>query len=344
MNKNLLLIGAAGAAGYLAWRALMPRYDFRDKTVLITGGSRGLGLVLARQLADRGARVGITARDEAELTRAADELRRRGANVSTTAGDLKERSDIRRFVTDARRDLGPIDVLINNAGIIGVGPLEEMRDEDFELAMQTHFWASLYTCMEVVPEMKARGHGRIINITSIGGKVAVPHMLPYTASKFAQVGLSEGLRAELAKDGIAVTTVVPGLMRTGSHVNAEFKGRHDEEYAWFATGNAIPGLSVGAEWAARRILAASARGDAECTLTLPARLAVALEGLCPGLVGHAMTLVNRLVLPEPGGVGPNSIKGKESRGKLPEVVTTLSDRASAANNELGRTPMAADRR
>jgi short-subunit dehydrogenase len=344
MNRNLLLLGAAGAAGYLTWRALKPRYDFRGKTVLITGGSRGLGLVLARQLARRGANLGIIARDQAELDRAADELRRSGARVSATAGDLKDRADIRRFVADARRALGPIDVLINNAGIIGVGPLEEMREEDFELAMRTHFWASLYTCMDVVPEMKARGHGRIVNVTSIGGKVAVPHMLPYTASKFAQVGLSEGLRAELAKDGIVVTTVVPGLMRTGSHVNAEFKGRHEEEYAWFASGTAVPGLSASAECAARRILAASARGDAECILTVPARLAVAIQGLCPNLMENAMTLVNRLFLPEPGGVGPRPVKGKDSRGRLPDVVTTLSDRAAAQNNELGRTPMAADRR
>jgi short-subunit dehydrogenase len=344
MNKNLLLVGAAGAAGYLAWRALKPRYDFRDKTVLVTGGSRGLGLVLARQLAERGARLGLMARDEAELNRAADELRHRGADVSTTVGDLKDRVDIRRFIADARRNLGPIDVLINNAGIIGVGPLEEMREEDFEVAMRTHFWASLYTALEVVPEMKARRRGRIVNVTSIGGKVAVPHMLPYTTSKFAQVGLSAGLRAELAKDGIVVTTVVPGVMRTGSHLNAEFKGHHDEEYAWFALGTGIPGFSVNAERAASRILAACARGDAECILTLPARLAVALQGLCPNLVEDMAALANRLVMPEPGGVGPRPVKGKDSRGVLPDAATTLSDRAAVENNELRRTPMATDRR
>src|SRR5687767_4198274 len=153
MNRNLLFLGAAGMGGYLAWRALKPQYDFRDQTVLITGGSRGLGLVLARQLAARGARLGLMARDEAELNRAAGELRRRfGAQVSTTVGDLKDRVDIRRFVADARRTLGPIDVLINNAGIIGVGPLEEQREEDFEAAMRTHFWATLYTSLEVIPE------------------------------------------------------------------------------------------------------------------------------------------------------------------------------------------------
>ena len=342
--RNLLLLGAAGVGGYLAWQALKPRYDFRNRTVLVTGGSRGLGLVLARQLADAGARLGLMARDQDELDRAAYELRSRGARVSTTAGDLKARDDIRRFVSESRSALGPVDVLINNAGVIGVGPLEEMTDEDFEVAMRTHFWAALHATREVLPEMRSRRQGRIVNITSIGGKIAVPHMLPYVASKFAAVGLSEGLRAELHKDGIVVTTVCPGLMRTGSHLNAEFKGRHDEEYAWFALGNGIPGLSMSAERAARQILAACARGDAELVLTLPAKIAVALEGICPNLVNNLSTLVNRHILPEPGGVGERRVKGKDSRGVLPDVVTTLSDRAAAQNNELGRAPMATESR
>jgi short-subunit dehydrogenase len=339
--RNLLILGAAG---YLAYKALKPKCDFRNRTVLITGGSRGLGLAMARRFAAAGARLGLMARDQDELDAAAFELRSHGTTVSITDGDLKNRDDIRRFVAESRRALGPIDVLVNNAGIIGVGPLEEMREEDFEVAMRTHFWAALYTTLEVLPEMKARWWGRIVNITSIGGKVAVPHMLPYTASKFAAVGLSEGLRAELRKYGIVVTTVVPGLMRTGSHLNAEFKGRNDEEYAWFALGNAIPGLSMNADSAARQIISACARGDGEIVLTLPAKLAVALEGICPGLTSDVMTLVNRHVLPEPGGVGPRRVKGKESRGLLPDAVTTLSDRAAAENNELRRTPMATESR
>jgi NAD(P)-dependent dehydrogenase (short-subunit alcohol dehydrogenase family) len=339
-----LILGAAAVGGYLAWRALKPRYDFRNRTVLITGGSRGLGLVLARQLAAAGARLGLMARDQDELDAAAFELRSHGARVSVTAGDVKDRAAIRRFVGEARAALGPIDVLINDAGIIGVGPLEEMTEADFEAAMRTHFWAGLYAVWEVLPEMKDRRHGRIVNIASIGGKIAVPHMLPYTASKFAAVGLSEGLRAELAKYGIVVTTVCPGLMRTGSHLNAEFKGRHDEEYAWFALGNAIPGLSMSAERAARQIIGACARGDAELVLTVPAKIAVAVHGISPSLVSNAMAVVNRLVLPKPGGVGPTRVKGKASRGLLPDAVTALSDRAAARNNELRHTPLATESR
>jgi short-subunit dehydrogenase len=247
---------------------------------------------------------------------------------------VTDRDRVREFLAVAQQKNGPVDVLVNNAGVIRIGPVEEMREEDYEQAMQTHFWGPLYTILEVLPSMKARGAGRIVNIASIGGKVAIPHLLPYTASKFALVGLSHGLRAELAKDGIVVTTVCPGLMRTGSHLNAEFKGRHEEEYAWFAAGDSIPGFTMSAETAARKIMAACARGDAEAVLGLPAKLAVAVQGICPNLTSAVLALVNRAVLPEPGGIGTAVARGIESRGKLPATVTTLTDRAAARNNEL----------
>jgi short-subunit dehydrogenase len=333
MNRPLLLAGLA-VGGYLAYRALKPRYDFRGKHVLITGGSRGLGLVLARQLADEGARLSVCSRDPGELARAEAELTERGARVVAAECDVTDRGRVREFVAVARQRNGPIDVLVNNAGVIRVGPVEEMREEDFEQSLRTHFWAALYTTLEVLPEMKARRSGRIVNIASFGGKVAVPHLLPYTVGKFALVGFSDGLRAEVARHGVVVTTVCPGLMRTGSHLNAEFKGRHEEEYAWFAAGGSMPGFSMNAETAARKILAACANGDAELVLGLPAKLAVVARAVCPNLTADALALANRWLMPEPGGIGTATARGSESRGKLPTVVTTLTDRAAAANNEL----------
>jgi NAD(P)-dependent dehydrogenase (short-subunit alcohol dehydrogenase family) len=339
MNR-LASLAAAGAGAYLAFRWLRPMYDFRGKNVLVTGGSRGLGLVLARELARRGARLAICARDPDELAAAYDELARIGPRVLAAECDVTDRPRVQEFVAVARQRLGSVDVLINNAGIIGVGPIEDMRLEDFELSMRTHLWANLYTCLEVIPEMKARGTGRIINITSFGGKVAVPHLLPYTVGKFAHVGLSKGLRAELLRHGVVVTTVCPGLMRTGSHIQAEFKGRHEKEYRWFSIGNAIPGFSMSVERAARKILDASAHGDAEIVLTLPAKVAVIVNAIFPGLISAVAAAANRFILPEPGGIGPQRMKGYASRGQTPDAATALSDRASARNNEVrpGITP------
>ncbi|HEU0033482.1 MAG TPA: SDR family oxidoreductase [Kofleriaceae bacterium] len=336
MNQRTL--GIAAAVGALAGaRALARRaraYELRDKVVLVTGGSRGLGLVIARELARHGARIAICARDEDELGRAKLDLIERGAHVIAVPCDLTDRTQIARLVTTVRDQLGPIEVLVNNAGVIQVGPMELMTLGDYEQAMHTHFWGPLQLTLAVLPDMRARQAGRIVNITSIGGKIAVPHMLPYTASKFALVGLSEGLREELAKDGIRVTTVVPGLMRTGSPPNALFKGQHRAEYTWFAIGDSLPITSMSADRAARQIIDALVHGDPEVTLSIQAKLATRLHGLVPGAVQRLLGLVNR-VLPKPGGIGPASAAGRDSRTPLASSVLTAStERAAARNNEL----------
>src|SRR5205085_11782954 len=138
-----------------------------------------------------------------------------------------------------------------------------------EEVMKVHFWAPLHTTLAALPEMRQRRDGRIVNISSIGGKVSVPHLLPYSASKFALTGWSEGLRSELLKDGIYVTTVCPGLMRTGSPRNALFKGKNEAEYAWFSISDALPIVSMSAKRAAQQIVDAAARGAAEVVLSRP---------------------------------------------------------------------------
>jgi short-subunit dehydrogenase len=229
---------------------------------------------------------------------------------------------------------GNVDVLVNNAGVIQVGPLEVMTEEDFEQAMQAHFWAPLNTIMAVLPSMRQRKSGRIVNITSIGGKVAVPHLVPYSASKFALVGLSKGLRAELMKDGISVTTVCPGLMRTGSPRNAEFKGQHRFEYAWFSISDALPLLTVSAENAARQVVHACKRGQAELVISIPAKIAVLFESLFPEAMYQILSVVNQL-LPAPGGIGTQKAKGKESTSAWsPSWLTTLNEEAAVRNNEV----------
>jgi NAD(P)-dependent dehydrogenase (short-subunit alcohol dehydrogenase family) len=338
MNRALTL-AAVGLGSWLAYRSLTRKtYAFRGKNILITGGSRGLGLVMARQFLKAGARVAICARDRDELRRAFDDLHSHGGEVLALACDVTDQTAVKELVATVTQRLGSIDVLVNNAGIIGVGALEKMQMADFEETMKTHFWGSLYTILEVLPQMRSRQAGRIVNISSIGGKIPVPHLLPYTASKFALVGLSQGLRNEVARDGIVVTTVCPWLMRTGSHINAEFHGDNEKEYAWFALGDSMPGLSISAESAAEAILAACARGDAEVVMTLLAKSAVVLQALMPGVMSQILTLTDQYLLPSPTGGPDRPVPGKQSRGLLPEFLTTLSDRASQRNNEQGARP------
>jgi NAD(P)-dependent dehydrogenase (short-subunit alcohol dehydrogenase family) len=212
-TKNLVGIGTLAAAGFLLAKQLARRkraLDLTDRVVLIAGASRGLGLVLAREFARHGARIAICARDQSELEHVVDEFGWMGENFLAVTCDVTVRENVETMAMQVETMLGPVDVLVNNAGTIIVGPIESQSVDTFEDAMNTNFWGPLYATFAVMPGMKQRGLGRIVNIASLGGKIAVPHLLPYSASKFALVGLSEGLRMELAKDGIRVTTVLPG--------------------------------------------------------------------------------------------------------------------------------------
>jgi len=336
--QQRFLIGLATGAGALALagRAMRTRHaiSFEGRVVIITGGSRGLGLVLARQLAAEGARLCLLARDREELDRAREQLPE-DAEVMTIRCDIRRRADVRLAMDMILEKWMAIDVLINNAGVIQVGPLEHMTHEDFENAMATHFWGPLHMMFEAVPSMRRRSFGRIVNISSIGGKVAVPHLAPYSASKFALVGLSDAVRAELDQYGIRVTTVCPGLMRTGSPVNADIKGQHELEYAWFAISDSMPGLTISAERAAAKILDACRHGDPELTLTVPAKLAVRMNHVAPATMARAIAIANRL-LPGPAGrAGDRHRRGRQNETPLTQsFATTLTRNAAAANNEL----------
>ena len=340
MTKTQQTALAAGAAAIgvalinRAWRGTR-RMDFHGKTVVITG-ARGLALNMARQLGAEGARILLAARDQAELDRARDELREAGVEVSTFGCDLMDREQAEGLVEQAVKRYGSIDVLINNAGVMQVAPIDHMAVSDFEEAMAVHFWGPLHTMLAAIPHMRQQGGGRIVNISSIGGRIGVPHLAPYCASKFALTGVSDSLRAELAKDDICVTTVLPGLMRTGSPFNAWFKGRHREEFAWFAVSDSIPGVTIDAARAAGQVIDACRHGDGELVITWPARLAIIANAVVPEAVALGMSVANRL-LPGPtdDGSGDERRSGWQSTSPwAPSKLTTLTERAAARNNEL----------
>jgi NAD(P)-dependent dehydrogenase (short-subunit alcohol dehydrogenase family) len=341
-QKRAVAVGAAAFGALLAARTWQRRgaYDFNGKSVLITGGSRGLGLIMARELALEGAKLTLIARNEEELDRAVRDLRHRqpGVDVTAVPADVRRRYDAERAIARTIEQHGRIDVLINNAGIIQVGPLDHMKLTDYEDAMNTHFWGPLYMIMAALPHMRGKSEGRIVNISSIGGKVAAPHLVPYSASKFAVAGLSEGLRAELARDNIVVTTVYPGLMRTGSPVNAMFKGKRPQEYAWFAISDSLPLASIDAGRAARQIIDACRYGRATLVITVQARLAAMAKEIAPELFADVMTFISEM-LPPPSAAADGDIAkpGRESESKwaAPSAPLTASTyKAAQENNEM----------
>jgi len=331
-----ILVVSAGLILFIAPFSTIRTSSFlRGKVALITGGSRGLGLVMARQICERGGKVALLARDPNELARAKAGLDPRGGEVFTSQCDLLDRAQIESAVEKALERFGRIDILINNAGIMEAGPLDHMKREDFEKNLALHFWAPFELITRIIPHMRRQGGGRIVNISSVGGKIAVPHMAPYTVSKFALTGFSDALRTELARDKIYVTTVAPGMMRTGSHVNAKFKGRREAEFAWFSASAGMPFISMNAERAARKILAACRRGQPSLTLTFAARGLISANALFPNLTGHAMKLVNRFLPGSTGAQGDEAQAGDQIRRRVPTWLTHLADRATERNNEAG---------
>jgi NAD(P)-dependent dehydrogenase (short-subunit alcohol dehydrogenase family) len=311
-----------------------PRYEFHHRVVAITGGSRGLGLAMARAFSRQGARVALLARDGAELARAKASLPATAA-VLTVECDVRDPVQARQAVATITAAWGGLDVLVNNAGVILSAPFDETTDDDFAALMNVHLWGTLHMSRAALPYLARRRGARIVNIVSIGGKVGVPHLTAYCASKFAQAGLSAALGEELRASGVRVVTVFPGLMRTGSHLNARFKGNLAAEYRSFALAATLPGISMGAARAARAIVAATRRGQAEAVLPFTVRQAARAAALAPGTVAAAFGAVNRLL---PSGhdrrTGRSGVRGADiGLSASVRAAATLGERAADRYNQ-----------
>jgi len=313
--------------------------NLRGEVAVVTGASRGLGLLLARELARQGCSLIICARDPAELGRAAVQLREDGADVAAVACDVTADDAPSRLVQAALDRHGRLDIVISNAGIIQVGPVQEATPEHFQTALDIMALAPARLALAALPVMQKQRHGRIVTIASIGGKLGVPHLLPYSTAKFAAVGFSEGLRAELGRGPVTVTTVVPGLMRTGSHLQARFTGQADKEFTWFGLGASMPLLSMDAERAARQIVGAIRERRAEIILTPAGQVVSRVADLAPGLTSGVLHLVQRLALPAPSGPAGGAGGGEGTPGQ--ELEPAFSRKAFDRLTALGRT--AADR-
>lgn len=335
-TSPLLTLALAGAGAMYAVHALARhtrRMDLRDKVVLLTGGSRGLGLVMSRRLLARGARLVICGRDQDTLQRALAELIKISHNVMAIPTDVTDRRAVDLLMRAVHEQFGPVDVLINNVSQLVVGPSQALVEAEYQRAMDSTFWAAYRLIEAVLPDMRASGGGRIANISSVGGLVPMPHMASYVAAKHALTGYSRVMHNELRRENIIVTTVNPGLMRTGSPRNVDVKGQAELEYAWFKLGDSLPPLAMSANRAAEKIINAIEHGDAELTLTLAAKLGGRVQAMAPNFSAWFGDIVNRL-LPKPIG-SKTSFRGHESESAITKSrLTMLTERAAARNNEL----------
>ena len=365
MNKGLfkewaLVAGLASAGLYLgrqkglaaffgltaAGLACLPgkTFDYRDKVVLITGGSRGLGMALAAGFLQEGAKVGLLARDADELLLAQELLITRiesahSSDFYLAACDVTDKLALTTAIGQVKDHFGRLDVLVNNAGTIAVGPFETMERADYDALLNLQVHAVVDAVQAALPAFLRVGEGRVVNICSIGGQLPVPHMATYCAGKFALAGLSETMAAELAPHNIKVTTVYPGLMRTGSPIQAIFKGDTEKEYAWFQSGDVLPGVSVSADEAARHIIEGTRNGDAQVVFPLVTKLGILGHSLLPETFALIMRTAAAFF---PKGQGRVRKTGAQSQQWLDRRVwykplKGVQERAELRFNQQGKT-------
>jgi short-subunit dehydrogenase len=318
----------------------LSRDDISGEVAVVTGASRGLGLLLARELARHSCKLVICARGAGALEKAAAELRACGAEVAAVPCDLTDEASPQLLVEQATDRFGRLDTVISNAGIIRVGPVQTTSASDYEQALAIMALAPVRLALAALPIMRRQSHGRIVTIASIGGKISVPHLLPYNTAKFAAVGFSEGLRAELGAGPVTVTTVVPGLMRTGSHLQARFAGQAAKEFTWFALGASMPLVSMDAERAAHQIIEGVRARRPEIILTPAGQLAARAAGLVPGLTSGVLHWLDRLVLPpapdQRGGAAAAAAAGQDEAVPGYALDPAVSKKAFDRLTALGR--------
>jgi NAD(P)-dependent dehydrogenase (short-subunit alcohol dehydrogenase family) len=183
----------------------------KDKVALVTGGGRGIGRGIALRFAAEGAAVAVTARSRGELAAVVVEIGRAGGRAAAVAGDVASEDECAHIVAAARQAFGPVDILVNSAGIFGpVKPLEEVTAAEWDQVMTVNLRSAFLLSRAVLPEMYDRGSGVVINIGSIAAKAALTWQAPYAASKAALLGLTRSLAAEGAPRGVRVNAICPG--------------------------------------------------------------------------------------------------------------------------------------
>ena len=258
----------------------MHREPFRDQVTIVTGASSGIGRALALQLAGQGAKLSLAARRTDLLEQVATESRSLGAEAIAIPTDVSDEAQCKALVWKTIEKYGRLDLLINNAGLAVVALLEDLPDLSlFKHTMNVNFYGAVHCTYYALPYLK-QSHGRIVTISSLGGKAALPYNTPYIASKFAMHGFFDSLRMELMQYGVSVTTICPSWVVTGFHEaqmdkNGVSKG---------ARGRAIYSKrTMSAEHCAEITLRAAARRRRE-VLMGPGYLAAWLNLIAPGLV------------------------------------------------------------
>ena len=274
--------------------------DFRDRVVVITGAGSGIGLATAHAFADLGAIVHVVDFDEERAHAAAKTLTRTGSEAHAHTVDVREATALEKLAEDVYARHGRADVLINNAGVGHGGYVHELSLEDWRWVIDTNLWGVIHGVHAFVPRMiEQGGRAHIVNTASLAGLIGVPSMVPYCSSKFAVVGLSESLGAELAQHDISVSAICPGIIATNIIADSKLGGsvgERRERILRYYEKSGIKPEKVAAD------IVKAVRGERPVQLTLgPAYPALWLKRLSPRLFRGAASFAARKLLGVGGG-------------------------------------------
>jgi 3-oxoacyl-[acyl-carrier protein] reductase len=189
--------------------------ELRSRVALVTGGSRGIGRAIALALAKAGAAVAVNYREHGdEAASVVEAIHKGGGRAAAIGADVSRSADVRRMIDEVEERLGPIDILVNNAGAAAARGLDDITEDDFDQAIAVNLKSAFLCTQAVLPGMRARRWGRIVNISSVAARAAGAVSVAYNASKAGLEGLTRGYAARLAPEGVTVNAVAPGLIDT----------------------------------------------------------------------------------------------------------------------------------
>lgn len=284
---------AEGRISVSAFNRSSRKFAWDQKRVLVTGGSAGLGLVLARQLASKGVRLAVCDMARQTVRQAVDELRKYGGDVIGIECDVRKYDSVVQMFEEIDAEFGGVDVLFNAAGVVEVGASEWMNHRDFENFMETNCRGAFCTIRAAMPGMWKLGWGRIMNVALLGRQRAVTSMPPGVECKSGTVGLLQDLRTDFRHENILVSTACPGLIETLSSRETMFEDRHREKYGWFSIGDSLPLMSENAQEAASQIIDACQQGRGKFTVANPVNVAVHLQRYFPALKNEILTMMGQ---------------------------------------------------
>lgn len=329
---RLMGLLTAGLTLALVVKRRMRRIELEGKVVIVTGGGRGLGYAIAQQFAARGCRLAICGRDAATIAAAVRMLRGQGAEIIGSSCDVSDAQAVQTFVRRVVDHYGTVDVLVNNAGQCFVGAATQHQANDFADALQNIFWTQYHPTMAVLPHMREQRSGRIANVTSIGGKVPIPHQSAYSVAKYAATGWSETITTEFTNDGIRVSTITPPPIKNGAALYVHFLGRLEDEFKWFTKTLTSPLTSITADRTARVVMDAVRYGDPERAVSPFSWLAIRAHGLLPNLTLPLLAMGERLLMPKvdaPSQTSPHRMGADVARQSKNSEIRELAQRARA---------------